>query len=1327
MVPTGTPQSGRVVTLAWATVLVSALVGHDGEAASHARVDMRESWAATMLATRASVRAHDEWRVSESARLKLGELRIGRWRRLVVAERGGPANFDSFAWDPGIETHVTEHERILANATFHHGRAFRPTSWPNGTSRFARERVHNRKCAVYWERTIEGKAARELTLYVGFSGGMKVWINGQPVFAENHSPRRCQPNQAKVTLPLEAGDNHLLLKLTDGYRKPHGGHAYYCFLPHPVRFHGVQLPGMLATRFPQETDWLLQDLGRDPEGWLRERGEAKVVNGMLTKVFDEMGSPSKPLRERTAALTAAGKGTDASEWLDLYLDACRARREQRLARLAHDYPDIVYVRRHPVSPSFFAYTEGQSDAQHERHFRPGSALCVLHVRGDGTVQSRTLLDSAKGAIRDVDVSYDGKRLLFAWKKSDRKDDYHLYEMVAEGGRPRQLTFGLGFADYEPAYLPNGDIVFSSSRCVQTVDCWWTEVSNLYLCDGRGKYLRRVGFDQVHTICPHVLDDGTVIYTRWDYNDRGQIFPQGLFRMNADGTEQTEFYGNNSYFPTTISHARGIPGTTRVLAVAMGHHTWQAGKLIEIDTEKGRQEAEGIEMLAPRRPADPVRVDAYGQSGDLFRHPYPLSEREYLTGFVPGALNRGRSSKFRLYWMDEDGRRELLASDPAISIDHPIPLKPRRRPHLPPSVVDYRKAMGAYYMQDIYRGPGLKGIPRGTVKKLRVVGLEFRAAGVHSNGNRGPAGGALVSTPVSINNGSWDVKKVIGDATVYPDGSAFFTAPARTPLYFQALDAKGHAVQTMRSWSTLQPGETFSCVGCHESKSDAPISTHPVSTAMRSGAERLQPFYGPPRGFSFTKEVQPILDRHCVSCHTGTADAQGGVKMSASYCCPRDSAPAMWDGALPKNSDDHTIRRFTWGAHKGRKEWAQGDFEKQRKVGATRVYWFDDRPRGGGCRVPQSWRLLFRDGDSWKEVQGATSYGVEQNTFNAVTFEPVTTSALRIEVQLLPRYSSGVLEWQVAEDEAEFTKASRPLLNLTGKPARSSGGRAWTEAYLSLTKSGRGSEWVNWISAQSVPSMLPPYHKGAAKSQLLAHLERGHKDVRLTREELDKIACWVDLLVPFCGDYLEANTWSDADVAKYQHFQRKRDRMELIEHRHLEALVRKQTGEPFRFDEGYTNVALNPLAGQPDGPAFPRASSNSECRGEACFAAANVIDGRTENRGHGREFPSWGPDKREDLWLKIEFGDRVVIDRIDLYIRADFPHDRHWNQATLEFPDGSREDLRTEKTADRQTFRFAERTVEWIRFADLKQENPLGWCAFSEVEVWGRRGRRGGGR
>ncbi len=769
----------------------------------------------------------------------------------------------------------------------------------------------------------------------------------------------------------------------------------------------------LENRFPVSCDWMQQDFKSQAWEWL-VRANATVVRAMIEKALGE-------LREAGVAEWKSARppnDDDVRGLLAFYLQACEARRAVRLQPVVEKAPRLVFAKHYNMGGSHYAYTEGQSDAQAERHFVAGSALCLLEMRGThGEVT--TLLDDPCGVIRNPDVSYDGKRILFAWKKSELQDDYHLYEMDVASRRVRQLTFGLGVADYEGAYLPNGDILFNSTRCVQTVDCFWTEVSNLYACDRDGRCLRRLTFDQVHDNFPTVTDDGRVLYTRWEYNDRGQIYPQPLYQMNADGTGQTEFYGNNSWFPTSIVHARGIPGTAKALAIATGHHSRQPGKLIVIDPAKGRQEAEGVQLVAPVRKTEAVKVDAYGQDGELFQYPYPLSQTEYLVTYHPlgweaQRLDGGKSKKreqngsvvprFGIYFMTMDGRRELLASDPELPCNQPVPIAQRPVSRMRPSVVDYAKADGTCYVQDVHAGPGIAGVARGVVKTLRVVTLDFRPAGIGFNHSHGPGGGALSSTPVSIGNGCWDPKIILGDATVRADGSAFFSVPARTPVYFQLLDEKGRMVQTMRSWTTLQRGENQSCVGCHEHKNSAPPPSH-KTLAFKAGPETLRPFHGAPRGFSFAREIQPILDRLCVKCHNG-------------------------------------------------------------------------------------------------------------KTLDLTAAEVLDPVAKR--------------------------KWSKAYLSLTHASQTPPGG------FLPDRRDLRGNAdhpVVNWVSAQSAPPMLPPYPAGSNKSKLMEMLDKGHHDVKLTREEMDKLAAWIDLGVPFCGDYLEANAWTDDEKQKYQRYAEKRKRLE----------------------------------------------------------------------------------------------------------------------------------------------------------------------------------------
>ncbi|MDR1382521.1 MAG: hypothetical protein LBJ67_01540 [Planctomycetaceae bacterium] len=894
-----------------------------------------------------------------------------------------------------------------------------------------------------------------------------------------------------------------------------------------------------------------------------------------------------------------------------YIQSCQKRRDKRLKTLKNAFPKIIFAKHFDLGGSHYAYTEAQSDAQAERNFVPGTALCLLELNDDGEYSNRTLIDDPNGIIRDPAVSYDGKTIVFAWKKSDFLDDYHLYSYDVASGNIRQLTFGLGYADYEPCLLPNGDIIFNSTRCVQIVDCWWTEVSNLYRCDKDGRFLRRLSFDQVHTNFPSVLEDGRIVYTRWDYNDRGQIFPQGLFQMNPDGTAQTEYYGNNSWFPTTLLHARGIPnGGGKLVAVFSGHHNRQYGKLGIIDVTKGRQENSGTQLIAPIRETKADRIDAWGQQGDRFAFPYPINEHEFLAGYNPNP-NAGHTTTtpFGIYWIDESGQRELLAYDSAISSHQPVPLAARAAPYERTIRVNNDANYGTFTLQDVYAGPGLQGIERGTAKTLRVIALEFRSVGIGSNHNVGPAGSAMISTPISIGNGTWDVKIPLGDTPIYEDGSASFLVPAKTPLYFQILDENGHAIQTMRSWSTLQPGEVFSCIGCHEDKNTT-LSAPSQTIALQKGAQPLKPFYGKPRGFNFDREIQPILDKHCVECHN---DAQRKP-----------------DFAHTKSADVSSDETVAFSLKGGKVE----DLHAKR-------YW------------------------------------------------------------------------------------SLSYLNLTNYQAESGG-----------VFSGRQTPVVNWINVQESPAMLPPYQSGAAKSGLMKMLDpklaadgKTHSDVKLTREELDKMAAWIDLLVPAYGDYKEGNLWDERELQKHAYYEiKRRDMRELDAVNHLQLISYLKDGKlpiPAQEQNVYRNLALNPGAtdvkSNEKTANFPAASSNSVYKSLKEFAASNCLDGKMDNKGHGAKFPSWGPDNlsEKSLWWQVDFGKPVKADQIAIVIRADFPHDTYWKECTIECSNGFTKKIALRRTTDKQIFTFpVQDNVTWLRLTNFVPEQENVWAALTEVEVYG---------
>ena len=626
----------------------------------------------------------------------------------------------------------------------------------------------------------------------------------------------------------------------------------------------------LSIDFPILTDWVLQDGGTD--AWQIVLPEKRME--IIQQLF-------------------VAHAVDQPASLDEYVRLCHQRRAERLGTAINEWAPFAFTEGETIRNSFFGYTEGLSDARAERYFKAGARITTLSFEPGSTYgDTRVLLEDPYGMMRDVDISFDKERLAFAWKKSNRLDDYHVYEYDLARGDTKQLTFGLGRADYEPIYLPDGDLIFVSTRPEQSVPCWKSEISNLYRMDGEGRYVRRLAIDQVHTIYPQLLTNGRLSYTRWDYSDRGQVFPHPIFSMNPDGQGQRVYYGGNSWFPTSLLHMRPIPGSHKTMAIAAGHHTHQNGKLVIIDVNEGRDEGVGLHLIAPKREhgyeaglgrASPVVKDRWGQDGDQFRFPYPLSEDEFLISYQPDygfdphwhyTLYQGfrSSNHYGLYWMNADGERELLWRAPDLGVQRMVSMRQKAPTELIPDTVDYTKDTGTYYVHDVYAGFGLKGIPRGEAKTLRVVEIDYRAAPVGEKTNGGPGGGSMNSTPVSIGNATWDVKRILGDAEIHEDGSVRVDVPAMVSQYHQVLNAKGQVIQTTRTWDTIRPSEQKSCMGCHV-KEDANFYPYEEkdTIAWTREPQKLKPFYGESRGFSFKKEVQPILDRNCIDCHDGNDD------------------------------------------------------------------------------------------------------------------------------------------------------------------------------------------------------------------------------------------------------------------------------------------------------------------------------------------------------------------------------------------------------------------------------------------------------------------------
>jgi len=582
----------------------------------------------------------------------------------------------------------------------------------------------------------------------------------------------------------------------------------------------------------------------------------------------------KQLAELEAKQSAAEDGT--SEQRHEIEDALKSlRREAMLAHPLMEFDRLLFIKRKAWSSSHI-YSE-HKDGSHA----PGGNLCILSpVAPDGKV-TEIATQLSDGVFGQFDLSFDAKNVVFAYKRS-KDAGYRIYEIGIDGTGLRQLTFDGDEAamarryekscygrydDVDPCYLPNGKIMFASSRSRRAVACFPCSVTTLHVMDADGTNLRCLSAGQFTELDPCVMDDGQVIYMRWEYVDKGFGNVQSLWSMHPDGSYSDHVYKNTIVLPAGMVDARSIPGSQRIVTVGAPHCGPPVGPVILVDTGLNRRTTEAMTNITPEIGYPGMFQMTRGKG--LFRQPYPLSEKLFLVSHDPQLKEADEPKGYGLYVLDAWGNRAGLYRDPNTSCFQPMPLRPRRRPREVPPVPQPDGAEGGkvatLFMQDVYEG--MAGIERGRVKYVRVTEVlpttwdEGRRA--YQQGDTAGLQSAAVSYKADVGR-----KKVLGIAAVHEDGSACFDVPAETNLFFQALDENYMELQRMRTFINLMPGEKRACIGCHELRSKAPNVKN--ATALRYPVQALSPQPGDsgPRMVHYETDVQPILDKHCIGCHGG---------------------------------------------------------------------------------------------------------------------------------------------------------------------------------------------------------------------------------------------------------------------------------------------------------------------------------------------------------------------------------------------------------------------------------------------------------------------------
>ena len=467
-------------------------------------------------------------------------------------------------------------------------------------------------------------------------------------------------------------------------------------------------------------------------------------------------------------------------------------------------------------------------------------------------------------VCDIELHFDAKKFLFSMPPGGKR--WQVFEMTLDSGRVRQVTPADqgDVHNFDACYLPNGRVAFISTAPLQGVPCNATvNVGMLYVSDADGKNIRQLCFDQDHNYSPTLTNDGRILYLRWEYTDLPHVWGRYLFTMNPDGTGQREYYGSGEYWPNGMFYARPIPGhPRRVVAIVTGHHVGRVGELVIFDPALGRKGTSGVVQRIPGRgkKVRPLIQDRLTEhSWPKFLHPYPLGEtretgKRFGGKYFLVSAKPGPNDLWGIYLVDVFDNMTLVKELEDRALLEPIPLQGRKRPPVIADRVDLTRKDALMKIDDVYVGPGLKGVPRGSVKKLRLFTYHFayqKMAGINQN--------------VGV-DGPWEPKRILGTVPVEPDGSAFFRVPANTPIAMHPLDADGKALQLMRSWTTAMPGELVSCIGCHEGQNDAAANV--PKTAFKRAASEIEPWHGPVRGFSFLRDVQPALDKYCIACHDG---------------------------------------------------------------------------------------------------------------------------------------------------------------------------------------------------------------------------------------------------------------------------------------------------------------------------------------------------------------------------------------------------------------------------------------------------------------------------
>lgn len=627
-----------------------------------------------------------------------------------------------------------------------------------------------------------------------------------------------------------------------------------------------------------EKEWLFQCGGKPTvERSLQEIGWTKDLATRISKQFSNVNFDTE-LKQLNGYETNAQSKSLSDEDQELYFAIRNLKREITFKNPVINFDSLLYVD----SP----LPQG-SESHHETRHRlgymavPGGRLMTLKGLSPGGHQTQIMPQKPlHGSFWRPDLSYDAQKVLVGFKPHNEKN-FHIYEINIDGTGERQLTAGI-FDDFDPVYLPDGkNFMFLTTRghiyvrCMPPTNAFVLARMALDTKPGdKNLYLISRNGEPEYT--PSVMSDGRVIYTRWEYTDKPLWRAQSLWTMNTDGTQVQTFWGNQSVWPDLLKDARSIPNSERVMFTGSAHHNWFSGSIGIIDPGKGFNFPDGLtkvtqELAWPESgngPVDPKELKNYHTAGNYgaYYSPYPLSETDFLVSArrtIKNSQGKNVAEKFVLLLMDTNGNRELVFEG-----DHHIfdaqPIRSRIVPQIASDRVEWpaweereQPHTGVIYSNNVYENAPEE--LRNKAKYLRIWSIEHKTYTYWYKRNYVSSG-----PEISVNQ-SEGVKKIIGTVPIEEDGSVSFTAPTGIALHFQLLDENQLALQTMKSFTGVLPGETRGCLGCHESMTRSPVTAQ-TGKALKRAPSEITPVSWNDITVSYERYVQPVLDKHCGECH-----------------------------------------------------------------------------------------------------------------------------------------------------------------------------------------------------------------------------------------------------------------------------------------------------------------------------------------------------------------------------------------------------------------------------------------------------------------------------